>query len=98
MMASAMDAAVSPQTAIEIGRRAGHFFDVRDITELARRLVEVGRFAFQAMVDTLVELFEVGFAEAVKVLEALGGTCAMAANEAVLYTGHPERLGAGDEA
>jgi hypothetical protein len=80
------------QSAIEVGQALYYLFDVKRIEELAADLVRIGQFAFNQMVDALIELFDVTFSQAVEVLRKIGEECAVAASEAVLYSSHQERL------
>lgn len=72
------------QQVLEVGRVLYHIFSVQNITKFAQLLIDTGRYAFDAMASAIVELFKVGFSEAVKVLESLGQVCAMATNELFL--------------
>lgn len=72
------------QSAIDVARVLFDIFKIDDPTELAKLLIDVGRFAFTALVDALIAIFDLAFSEAVKILEALGHTCAMATNESIL--------------
>jgi hypothetical protein len=73
------------QTAVDVARVLFDVFKIGDVKRVAELLIEIGRFAFNALVDALVSVFNLSFEAAVKVLEALGEICAMATNEAVLY-------------
>jgi hypothetical protein len=72
------------QSVLEIGRVLYHVFSIQNITEFAQMLIETGRYAFDAMAGAIVEIFNVAFSEAVKVLESLGEICTMATNELFL--------------
>jgi hypothetical protein len=80
------------QGAVEIAKTLYHLFDVTGIEELAADLVRIGRLQFSGMVDALIALFDISYAAAVAVLRKIGEQCAVASNEAVLYSSNPERL------
>lgn len=82
------------QSALEIAEALYHVFRVTSIEDLARKLVTIGRLGYSEMVAALQSVFDVDFATAVRALERAGEQCAVASNEAVLWSPYPERLGA----
>jgi hypothetical protein len=81
------------QSALEIAEALYHLFGVDGIGRMAELLVEVGRLSFTGMVEALMDVLEVSFEEAVAALRGAGEECAVASNEATIYTTRTGRLG-----
>lgn len=79
------------QSALEIAEALYHVFGVDQVVEMAGYLIDVARLDYADMVDALVEVFDLTFDEATDALRRAGEICALAINEAVIYSGATER-------
>ena len=74
------------QSALEIAQALYYVFGVTSIERMAALLIQAQRLGYTAMVYALMEVFGVSFDDAVAALRRIGDSCAVATNEAVLYT------------
>ena len=61
------------------------YFKIHDSTELAKELVKIGIYSLNAMANALVELFDIDFNEAVKIVGESMDECALSTNQAFIY-------------
>lgn len=74
------------QSASEIAQVLYHVFGVDNVIAMAGYLVDATWFSFTDMVDALIEVLGVSFDTAVQALKAVGAVCALASNQAVIYS------------
>lgn len=75
------------QSALEIAKALYHYFQVKDIRELAKKLVDIGWLSYQEMVKALMTVFQVTIDTAGKIISELMQICPVTSNNTVLKSG-----------